>query len=883
MNWASHHSEFSMNPSPTFRLRFLGSPSLSTADGTRLSGPEIQRHRLALLALLTLAPDQALSRDRLIAYLWPERNTDGARQLLNQAVYRIRKALGDEVILSQGEDLQLNREVVSADVTDFEAALARGDDEHAVSLYEGPFADGFFVSEAPELEQWIAQTRDRLAWMYARRLEALAEAAEQRADLAGAVAWWKARATHDPLDSRIAIRLIQCLNSAGNRAGALRHAAVHERLLKEGMGIDLDPEVAALVERLRKEPAREWTAEPAGESPRGVTATPGGDTWAERPPIDPGRAGAADLDVGDRDYAEVDDPATVGVKRPQPEGAATPAFAAGDLAPPALADAQPTSPAAGAVSSISGARDGTAADPATSYATPSDSRSPAGLAGVQHFSRPASASRLGYGARRRLAVVAAVLAIAAGAAWTVWARSSPPELSIAVLPFVNLSTDEENEFFSDGLTEEIITRLAGVPNLKVISRTSAMRYKGSTEPLRTIAEQLRVAHILQGSVRRSEGRLRVTAQLLDASTDEHRWAETFDFEGADIFVVQEEIARNVADALRVRLTPRSAETIARQARAPEVYDLYRRGRFHWATRTREGHRLAIDYYQRAIERDSTFAEGYAGLADAYATSWQMGLSNLSEAETNARIEWAANRALALDSLSSDAHTSAGISLIWKRDWPGAERELRRAIQLNPGNGSARSFLAMQLRGIGRTEESMRESRRAADSDPFALIVSIDYANACYIARDYGCAVEQYKRTLELNDRWAPTYTQLGLTYSAMGRHEDAIAAVSRAMEVSPRSAVYRADLAYVHARAGRGQEAAEILRQVKAMGSTPPFPIARAHIALDEADSAFVWLDRVRWQWPPHGVRSDPALDPLRTDTRFVELSARIDREMGIR
>jgi TolB-like protein/DNA-binding SARP family transcriptional activator/Tfp pilus assembly protein PilF len=808
-----------MKPSVTIRLRLFGSPSLSDSDG-RLCGPEIQRHRLALLALLTLAPGRSLSRDKLLAYLWPERDTDRARQLLNQAVYRIRKALGDESILSRGEDLQLNLDVVSVDVADFESAVVAGDDERAVALHQGPFLDGFFLNETAEFEQWVTRTRDRLAGLYAQRLEALAEAAEARGDHERAIGWWKASAAHDPLDSRVAVRLIQALDAAGNRAAALRHATVHERLLQEEMGIEPAPEVAALVERLRREPPMP----PPIRSP------------------EPPRKDATDEETETATAAE---PGIASVEE-------------------IIAD-EP-------LPSESAAVEGKPQHPVAARVSAGDSRI-------------SSAVRPRTGRTRRFAAAAALLfsVSAAGLVWSGQSVEAEPERSIVVLPFANFSAQEANEYFSDGLTEEIITRLAAIPTLKVISRTSAMHYKGSPAPLRRIAEELNVAHVLEGSVRESEGRLRITTQLIDAATDEHRWAASYDFEPGDVFRVQEEIARQVASALQVQLAARDAGQIARQAaRNPEVYELYRRGRYHWSGRTAEGHARAMEYYQRAIELDSTFADAYAGLADAYVTSYQLGMSDLSLAETNSRLRWAAERALALDDQSSDAHTSFALSLWWQPNWPGAERELRRALELNPGNGSARSWLALLLRGMGKVEESLRESRIAAETDPFALIVSIDYANACYIARDYDCAIEQFRRTAELDGEWAPTFTQLGIAHSAKGMHEDAIREVAKAVELRPGSSVYLADLAYVHAKAGRRAEAADLLRRAKSVGSTA-FQIARAHVALSESDSAFVWLERVPWQWPHRAMRADPALDSLRDDPRWAALTARVDREMGVR
>jgi DNA-binding SARP family transcriptional activator/TolB-like protein len=265
INSLSERSELAMNPSPSFGLKLIGTPTLLREDGGLLRGPATQRHRLALLALLALAPAPGLSRDKVMAYLWPERDSEHARQLLNQAVYQLRKALGEEALLSELDDLRLNSDVIRVDVLDFEAALSRGDAQRAASLYTGPFLDGFFLSDAPEFEQWVDGERERLASAFARALEALAEAAEEAQDLPAALEWWKRRAAQDPYDSRVALRLMQVLEASGNRGGALQHAAVHGRLLQEEFGVGPSPEVRTLAEQLRSAPA--VRLEPGAEQP----------------------------------------------------------------------------------------------------------------------------------------------------------------------------------------------------------------------------------------------------------------------------------------------------------------------------------------------------------------------------------------------------------------------------------------------------------------------------------------------------------------------------------------------------------------------------------------------------------------------------------------
>jgi TolB-like protein/Flp pilus assembly protein TadD len=486
--------------------------------------------------------------------------------------------------------------------------------------------------------------------------------------------------------------------------------------------------------------------------------------------------------------------------------------------------------------------------------------------------------------KRAFALTLTLIVLAVAALWTIGpGLSQPPERSIAVLPFINLSSDGDDESFSDGLTEEIITGLSSVPELRVISRTSAMHYKGTEQPLPEIARELGVAHILEGSVRQSAGRVRISAQLIDARADEHLWAENYESDLGDVFRVQEQIARQVVGALEVELGERGNATLVRQGtRDPEAYRLYQRARYLWNTRTREGHQRAIEYYQRAIARDSSYADAYAGLADTYRTAWQMNVSDLPEGEVFARAKWAAERALALDDRSADAHVSAAASLQTEKNWPGTERELRRALELNPSHATAHSWYSLLLAGLGRQREALEESRRGYELDPFALVPSSNYGWQWYLARDYDRAIEQYRRTVEIGPTFGRTHARLGMAYAMKGRLEEATRAMQKAVELHPERPDILADLAYVQARGGDTPAARATLERAKRQ-PFEPFNIGRAYVALREPDSAFAWLQRSRWEWPHRAVLSDPALDPLRTDPRFAQLVARVERDMGIR
>src|SRR5688572_25949851 len=391
-----------------------------------------------MLALIAMAPGQRLSRDKLIAYLWPESDQERGRNLLKVSAYVVRTALGERALTSEVDDLRLAIDVVRVDAVEFDEALARADHAQAVTLYCGPFLDGFFANDAPELEQWVDRERARLAAGFARALEALAEEADANRDFSRAVEWWRLRATQDPYDSRVAIRFMRSLEASGNRAGAVQHGAIHQRMLQDDLGISAAPEVAEFAERLRHEPV-----------PRAVAS-------------------------GRRDTS-----------------------ASEQTAEPTVQPLQPAQP------------QGTAGPGRPAIPTPTgDPRK--------------RARRVGWSA---LIAVAAFL-LAAAVVWRLRTDMPHAERSIAVLPFIDLSPAGANEFFSDGLTEEIITGLSALPELRVISRTSAMHYKGSTRPLRKIAEELKVGHILEGSVRQTGGRVRISAQLIDAQSDEHLWARS---------------------------------------------------------------------------------------------------------------------------------------------------------------------------------------------------------------------------------------------------------------------------------------------------------------------------------------------------------------------
>jgi TolB-like protein/DNA-binding winged helix-turn-helix (wHTH) protein len=504
-------------------------------------------------------------------------------------------------------------------------------------------------------------------------------------------------------------------------------------------------------------------------------------------------------------------------------------------------------------------------------------------------SAPELTSSAGSRGPRGYAVVAvlALLAIAA----LVWRETriiAPPrhvvtsagEKSIAVLPFENLSGDPENAYFADGVKDEILTRLSKIAALKVISRTSTQKFKSAPENVREIAQQLGVAHLLEGSVQKSGDIVRVTVQLIHAQSDTHLWAETYDRRLTDMFQVESDIAQRVAASLEAALT--GSETRSLEAR-PTVNvaarEAYLKGRYFWNKRTSDGYRRAVEFFERAVALDPGYAQAYAGLADAL--QFLSAETPPRQSEALARSRAALQRALELDDTLAEAHASRGlVAMNFDWDWNEAEREFRRAIELDPNYATAHQWYGEFLANMGRFEEGIAEMQRARELDPLSIIINSDVAKVYITARRYDEAVEQFKRTLEMDPTFGQAHGLLGVTYSLQGRHEEAIAEL-RSIAGIERDPLFLSWLGYVYGAAGRETEARAVvdrlLELAKETSVSPVLPTF-VYAGLGDNDSAFEWFDRVfdeHAAWGAVPLKASPLYDRLRADPRFASLLSR--------
>ena len=464
-------------------------------------------------------------------------------------------------------------------------------------------------------------------------------------------------------------------------------------------------------------------------------------------------------------------------------------------------------------------------------------------------------------------------------------RVRPSQIrSLAVLPLENLSRDPEQEYFADGMTDAIITDLAKIGALRVISRTSVMRFKRTQKSLPEVARELNVDAIVEGSIERSENRVRITAQLIRAASEEHLWAEAYDRDVHDVLSVQEEIARSIAREIQVKLTPQEQVLLTNGRPVdPEVYELYLKGRYFWNKRTQESTEKAIGLFNQAIEKDPAYASAYSGLADCYilyGISFDVGSRSPAQAMLPAKE--AAEKAVQLDPTLAEGHNSlAYTKLLYDWDWRGSEAEFKRALELNPGYANAHHWYAHLLLASGRQDEALAESQRALNLDQLSPIMNVHLGWHYAYSRQYDQALNSLRKALDLDPNYSLANWYLGWVLEQQGKYAEALQVLSKAQEHLKSNTALAADIGHVYAISGDKSAALRVLNQLhESSGQTyvNPFEIALIYIALGKKNEALDWLEKAFAERSDLLIylNADPRLDAIRLEPRFADLARRV-------
>jgi TolB-like protein/DNA-binding SARP family transcriptional activator len=729
---------------------------------------------MALLAYLAAAVPHGLQRrDTLLALFWPEASATKARASLSQTLYILRNALGEQAIVTHGDDeVGVSRDVVWCDVNAFEAALDAGRLEDALTLYRGELLNGFFLSDAPEFERWVERERERLRERAAEGAWAWAEARAAAGDTVQAARWGRWAAALASADEAVIRRLMTFLRRIGDRAAALRAYEAFGAKLTEEFELELSAETRGLAEAIRAEQPPKSVAEP--------------------------------------------------IRR----------------APPVAPDAS---------------------------------------APRRHRWRPGTIGLL-LGA-----ALMTGLALRLVASHEHGAAPTPAIRRIAVLPLENLTGDTSQQYFVDGMHDALVTELARISALSVISRTSVLGYRHTTKTVPQIARELHVDAVVEGSVILAGDSVHITAQLVAGPADRHLWADTYVKSRRNLLQLYADVTQAIAREVRIALTPEERTRLA-SARAvdPEANDLYLRGKYHCESWAEDGFQRGIAFHRRAIEQDPLFALPYEGLAACYA-DWAF-FDNAPATDVTPLAKAAATRALELDSTLGLPHaTLAWIRFVTDLDFVGPDQEFRRALALSPGSSWIRSWYASYLTFAGRFDDAIRLKRQAVELDPLSVATSFSLGVDLHFARRYDESIAELRRTLVLSPTEWAAHTVMAADYALKGMQETSLVHCDSGVAMAPHRPEAAESCAWISARAGRRRRAFDLLRRMTSTARryrTDPIEIAKVYENLGDRDRAIAWLRRAaRERFPTLVfVRTDPILDPLRSDPRFQALL----RELGI-
>jgi TolB-like protein/Flp pilus assembly protein TadD len=456
--------------------------------------------------------------------------------------------------------------------------------------------------------------------------------------------------------------------------------------------------------------------------------------------------------------------------------------------------------------------------------------------------------------------------------------------SLVVLPLENLSGDRDQDYFADGMTDDLIANLAKIRSLRVISRSTAMAYKGTHKPLPQIANELNVDAVVEGTVMRVGNRVRITAELVQVSTDHHLWADTYESPIGDVLALQNRVSSAIADEIRINLTEEDKERLAKKpAVGPEAYEDYLKGRYYWNKRSGEGFTKAIGYFEQATRRDPQYALAYAGLADCYGIIGATIYGSVPAAEAAPKAKAAAVRALEIDPSLAEAETSlATAKFNYDWDWAGAAEGFRRAIQLDPAYATAYQRYSLYLIALGRFDDSFEQIKKARDLEPLSISINASFGWRLYLAREFDRSIVQLQDTLEMDPSYEWAHLILGQAYEEKSEFDLAIAELQQAVELSHSSPLMISALAHAYALSGNHLEAMKLLAQLNAQSKkkyVSPFYVATVYLGLGKDELAMDWLEKA-YADRSNGLvflKVEPELDPLRSNPRFISLQHKLN------